>query len=106
MNDFTPWLRGLAEKGGKGVVNNIDARCLGRIADELERLRSIAAERMDLFSQAASKVENAKGYVERAIASYVGDPADNEFQKGYLAALEAVRDETFDHVGSPRGQNG
>ena len=32
------WLRGLAEKGGKGVVNNIDARCLGRIADELERL--------------------------------------------------------------------
>ena len=32
------WLRGLAEKGGRGVVNNIDARCLGRIADELERL--------------------------------------------------------------------
>ena len=32
------WLRGLAEKGGKGVVNNIDARSLGRIADELERL--------------------------------------------------------------------
>lgn len=33
------WLRGLAEKGGKGVVNNIDARCLGRIADELEALK-------------------------------------------------------------------
>lgn len=32
------WLRGLAEKGGRGVVNNIDARCLGRIADDLERL--------------------------------------------------------------------
>lgn len=40
MSDFVPWLRGLAEKGGKGVVNNIDARCLGRIADELERLRA------------------------------------------------------------------
>lgn len=38
MNDYVPWLRYLAEKGGKGVVNNIDARCLGRIADELERL--------------------------------------------------------------------
>jgi hypothetical protein len=32
------WLRGLAKKGGKGVVNNIDARSLGRIADDLERL--------------------------------------------------------------------
>lgn len=38
MTDFVPWLRELADKGGKGVVNNIDARCLGRIADDLERL--------------------------------------------------------------------
>lgn len=38
MSDFIPWLRGLAQKGGEGVVNNIDARSLGRIADELERL--------------------------------------------------------------------
>lgn len=46
MSDQTvEWLRGLAEKGGKGVVNNIDARCLGRIADELELLRS-QVERM------------------------------------------------------------
>ena len=43
MDDQTvEWLRGLAAKGGKGVVNNIDARCLGRIADELELLRRIA----------------------------------------------------------------
>lgn len=34
-----PWLRSLAEKGGKGVVDNIDARSLGRIADEIEQLR-------------------------------------------------------------------
>lgn len=37
----------------------------------------------------------AKAYVERAIASYIGDPADNQFQKGFLAALEVVRDEAF-----------
>jgi hypothetical protein len=38
MTDFVPWLRGLAELGGKGVVHNIDARSLGRVADEIERL--------------------------------------------------------------------
>lgn len=32
------WLRGLADEGGKDAVNNIDARCLGRIADDLEAL--------------------------------------------------------------------
>jgi len=41
MTDQTiAWLRNLEKKGGKGVVNNIDARCLGRIADDLERLRA------------------------------------------------------------------
>jgi hypothetical protein len=30
------WFRSLAAKGGKGTLNNIDARSLGRIADELE----------------------------------------------------------------------
>jgi hypothetical protein len=34
------WLTGLAEKGGKGVVGNIDARSLGRIAGELEDWKS------------------------------------------------------------------
>ncbi len=29
---------------GKGVVNNIDARCLGRIADDLERQRGCLGE--------------------------------------------------------------
>ena len=38
MSDYVTWLRGLAKLGGKGVVHNIDARCLGRIADELDRL--------------------------------------------------------------------
>lgn len=40
MSDFVTWLHGLADKGGKGVVNNIDARCLGRVADELAAARS------------------------------------------------------------------
>lgn len=40
MADYVKWLRGLADKGGKGVVDNIDARSLGRIAEELERLRT------------------------------------------------------------------
>ena len=34
---FVPWLRLLAQQGGKGVVNNLDARCLGRLADAIER---------------------------------------------------------------------
>ena len=38
MSDFVPWLIGLATDGGKGVVGNIDARSLGRIADELIQL--------------------------------------------------------------------
>jgi len=36
------WLRGLAARGGKGVVDNIDARCFGRIADQLEYLEAVA----------------------------------------------------------------
>lgn len=40
MGQTEEWLRGLAALGGKGVVNNIDARCLGRIADDLDRLRA------------------------------------------------------------------
>lgn len=35
---YTEWLRQLATAGGKGVVNNVDARALGRIADRLENL--------------------------------------------------------------------
>lgn len=39
-NTYVPWLRHLEAKGGKGIVNNIDARSLGRVADEIEFLRS------------------------------------------------------------------
>lgn len=66
------WLRGLAEKGGKGVVNNIDARCLGRIADELEYLKILAG--------------NAVREYPVASGLYV----DTDGQAGY-GALKAMR---------------
>lgn len=52
MTDQTiSWLRDLAAKGGKGVVNNIDARSLGRVADELERLSRPAQRKPDPAAQ-------------------------------------------------------
>jgi hypothetical protein len=33
------WLQALAHRGGKGVVDNIDARCLGRVAVRLDKMR-------------------------------------------------------------------
>ncbi len=47
------WLRGLAIKGGKGIVNNIDARCLGRIADEIEHLTTINSRLTEDFNTLA-----------------------------------------------------
>ncbi len=35
---YSAWLRKLAASGGKGTVDNIDARALGRIADRLDAL--------------------------------------------------------------------
>lgn len=37
----------------------------------------------------------ARDYVLRAIASFDRDPPDTQFQKGFLAALEIVRDEAL-----------
>lgn len=34
------WLRRLATEAGKGVVNNIDGRTLGRVADRLEAMNA------------------------------------------------------------------
>lgn len=39
MSEFlADWLRIISHRGGKGVVDNIDARALGRCADELDLL--------------------------------------------------------------------
>jgi NTP pyrophosphatase (non-canonical NTP hydrolase) len=52
---------------------------------------AVMKERDELRAQ----LEQARDYVDRAVVSYEGDPADNNFQRGFLAALEVVRDEAF-----------
>lgn len=37
----------------------------------------------------------ARTLVDQAIASFAADPADTDYQRGYLAALEWVRDEAM-----------
>jgi hypothetical protein len=61
MNDYVPWLRHLAEKGGKGVVNNIDARCLGRIADELEYLNALLSNAIQEYPVASGVYVDSDG---------------------------------------------
>lgn len=60
-----------------------------------DTVRSIGAAREKHLAELREALDGAKEYVERAIASFVGDPADNRFLKGYLAALEVVRNEAF-----------
>ena len=38
----------------------------------------------------AATIPEARAYVAEAIASFDGDPADSDFQDGYLAALYVV----------------
>ena len=62
------WLREMAEKGGKGVVGNIDARGLGRAADALDaQARQIEALRgaLDPFAKAADKADEMAAETER-----------------------------------------
>jgi hypothetical protein len=40
-------------------------------------------------------VKGVRAYLNKAIASFDGDPPDTAFQKGYLAALEDARNEMF-----------
>lgn len=61
----------------------------------LETVRQVGAAREKRLAQALGELEAARDYVLKAIASYDGDPPDNQFQRGHLAALEVVRDEAF-----------
>jgi len=54
-----------------------------------------ASPAADEIASLRAQLASAREYVDRAIASYNGDPADNNFQKGFLAALEIVREEAF-----------
>lgn len=58
-------------------VHVIDRGILAEAADEIERLRSIAIERMDLFRQAASRVEKADALLLAFVAAYEQQDADN-----------------------------
>ena len=44
---------------------------------------------------AAKEFFLARNYVTEAIASFQNDPADSDFQRGYLAALEVVGKEAL-----------
>lgn len=55
---YAEWLRSMSERGGKGVVNNIDARSLGRAADELDALRNLADR---AYSEIAFAVHDLSG---------------------------------------------
>jgi hypothetical protein len=68
--DFVTWLRGLAEKGGKGVVNNIDARCLGRIADDLERLQNRAKFQTEMIERRDTALRRIASLDEKNVPKY------------------------------------
>ena len=70
-----------------------------RLTAEIELLRS-------QVEIARGTLSRAQAYVDRAIVSYVGDPPDNQFQRGHLAALEMVRDEAFTPVSSTQCEVG
>lgn len=71
--------------------------------------RELAAKEIRALSpntgDGVATIEQAKAYVEKAIASYAGDPSDNNFQEGFLAALEVVRDEAFTTSALPRSES-
>src|SRR5216684_3297119 len=82
MSKYVSWLRELAEKGGKGVVNNIDARCLGRIADELEQSATQATDIHDgrrTLTEAEDQIERLNSRIVELLRE-----RDSELQ----AALE------------------
>lgn len=37
--------------------------------------------------------EKASRYIEQALAGFINDPADSDFQRGYLAALLTIYEE-------------
>lgn len=41
--------------------------------------------------QTLKTVEEVRDYIAQAIASFEGDPADSDFQEGYLACLKELR---------------
>jgi hypothetical protein len=50
-SELVKWLRHMAERGGKGTVDNVDARSLGRVADALERTIPTEGEARELVGR-------------------------------------------------------
>lgn len=73
----------------------MDKPCVKCGATSREPCPEFIRQQQDEIALLKQRFEDAKGYVKRAIASYERDPADNNFQRGFLAALEVVRDEAF-----------
>lgn len=68
MDQTIAWFRELAAKGGRGVVNNIDARCLGRIADDIERMQTENRKLRDVLTWSEQNCPNeCKGPMGRAL---------------------------------------
>ncbi len=42
VNQLIAWLDDMSRRGGKGTVNNVDARALGRVAEAMSALRDYA----------------------------------------------------------------
>lgn len=55
-NETVAWLRSMSDRGGKGVVNNVDARSLGRcaylIAAQSAQIEALTTERDELRAEA------------------------------------------------------
>jgi hypothetical protein len=83
MSGISEWLRVVANSGGKGTCDNIDARALGRAADEIDRLR---ASHVALLA-AAKQVISVLDY-DFTADKHVGDFAFIELQAAIAKAEE------------------
>lgn len=63
------WFRDLSEKAGKGVVNNIDARCLLRIARELEQREALVKALTHISSGQFDYLKDAMNCARSALAA-------------------------------------
>lgn len=72
-NSYADWLHSLAHEGGKGVVNNIDARALGRCADLIDTLEENTKRTIEGDYTAADvlRFEQEIDTLERVIVSLI-----------------------------------
>lgn len=67
------WLRTLKEKGGKGVVGNIDARALGRVADALERTQAVVKAARRDYCQVVGKFDDCRATLAHTYEMLTGN---------------------------------